>query len=69
MAVRLSALRTGRDLLEAERFPGPGPEGLSELEVASSIPDGVTGFFSSLNPSWGSTQPLTEMNTRNLHEG
>jgi hypothetical protein len=41
--------------------------------VASSIPDKVTGFFNSLNPSsrttaLGSTQPLTEMSTRN-HPG
>jgi hypothetical protein len=39
-------------------------------EVAGSIPDGVTGIFQWLNPScrivaMGSTQPLTETNTRN----
>jgi len=36
-----------------------------------SIPDGVTGIFHSHNPSGrtmalGSTQPLTEMSTRNI---
>jgi hypothetical protein len=36
-----------------------------------SIPDEVTGFFNLSNPSirimaMGSTQPLTEMSTRNL---
>jgi hypothetical protein len=40
-------------------------------KVAGSIPDGVTGIFQCLNPSGrlvvlGSTQPLTEMSTRNL---
>jgi hypothetical protein len=39
-------------------------------KFAGSIPDGVTGIFQSLNPSGrivalGSTQPLTEMSTRN----
>jgi hypothetical protein len=39
-----------------------------------SIPDYVNGFFNSPNPSrrtmdLGSTQPLTEMNTRNLPGG
>jgi hypothetical protein len=39
-------------------------------KVAVSIPDGVSGIFQSLNPSGrttavGSTQPLTEMSTRN----
>jgi hypothetical protein len=39
-------------------------------KVAGSIPDGVTGIFQWLNPSGrfvalGSTQPLTEMSTRN----
>jgi hypothetical protein len=38
--------------------------------VAGSIPDGVTGIFQWLNPSGrivalGSTQPLTDMSTRN----
>jgi hypothetical protein len=43
-------------------------------EVLGSIPDEVIGFFNSPNPSchimalW-STQPLTEMNTRNLPGG
>jgi hypothetical protein len=42
--------------------------------VASSIPDEVIGFFSRPNPSsrtmaLGSTQPLTEMSTRNLTGG
>ena len=40
-------------------------------EVAGSIPDGVTGIFHWHNPSGptmavGSTQPLTEMSTRNI---
>ena len=40
----------------------------------SSIPDGVTGIFQWLNPSGrtmalGSSQPLTEMSTRNLSWG
>jgi hypothetical protein len=39
-----------------------------------SIPDEVTEFFNWPNPSsrtmaLGSTQPLTEMSTRNLHGG
>ena len=39
-------------------------------KVAGSIPDGVTGIFQLLNTSGrivalGSTQPLTEMSTRN----
>jgi hypothetical protein len=43
-------------------------------KVARSIPDEVIGFFNSLNPSsrtmaLGSTQPLTEMSTRNLPVG
>jgi hypothetical protein len=43
-------------------------------KVAGSIPDEVTGFFISPNPSsrtmaLGSTQPLTEMSTRNLPGG
>jgi hypothetical protein len=43
-------------------------------KVAGSIPDEVIGFFNSLNPSShimapGSTQPLTEMSTRNLPGG
>jgi hypothetical protein len=42
--------------------------------VAGSIPDEATGFFSLPNPSsrimaLGSTQPLTEMSTRNLPGG
>jgi hypothetical protein len=40
-------------------------------KVAASIPDGVTGIFRRHNPSGrimalGSTQPLTEMSTRNI---
>jgi hypothetical protein len=43
-------------------------------KVASSIPDEVIRFFNLLNPSsrimaLGSTQPLTEMSTRNLLGG
>ena len=43
-------------------------------KVAGSIPDGVNGFFHSRNPSGrtmapGSTQPLTEMSTRNISWG
>jgi hypothetical protein len=42
--------------------------------VAGSIPDEVTGFFNLPNPSsrtmdLGSTQPLTEMSTRNFPAG
>jgi hypothetical protein len=42
--------------------------------VAGSIPDEITGFFNLPNPSsrtmaLGSTQPLTEMSTRNLPGG
>jgi hypothetical protein len=43
-------------------------------KIACSIPDEVTGFFNSPNPTnrivaLGSTQPLTEMSTRNLPGG
>jgi len=43
-------------------------------KVAGSIPDGVIGFFHWHNPSGrtralGSTQPLTEMSTRNISWG
>jgi hypothetical protein len=43
-------------------------------KVAGSIPDEVIAFFNSSNPSsrnlaLGSTQPLTEMSTRNLPRG
>jgi len=43
-------------------------------KVAGSIPDGVTGTFHLHNPSdrtmaLGSTQPLTEMSTRNISWG
>jgi hypothetical protein len=43
-------------------------------KVAGSIPDEVIGFFNWSNPSshtmaLGSTQPLTEMSTRNLPVG
>jgi hypothetical protein len=43
-------------------------------KVAGSIPDEVIGFFNWPNPSsrtmaLGSTQPLTEMSTRNLLGG
>jgi hypothetical protein len=43
-------------------------------KVAGSIPDEVTGFFIWPNPSsrtmtLGSTQPLTEMRTKNLLGG
>jgi hypothetical protein len=43
-------------------------------KVAGSIPDVVTGFFNLSNPSSRtmalmSTQPLTEMSTRNLPGG
>jgi hypothetical protein len=37
--------------------------------VAGSVPDEVTGFPSSRTIALGSTQPLTEMITRNLPEG
>jgi hypothetical protein len=43
-------------------------------KVAGSIPDGVTGIFHWLNPSGrtmalDSTEPLTEMSTRNVSWG
>jgi len=43
-------------------------------KVADSIPDGVIGFFhwhnsSGRTISLGSTQPLTEMSTRNISWG
>ena len=43
-------------------------------KVAGSIPDGVIGIFHRHNPSdhtmtLGSTQPLTEMNTRSISLG
>ena len=43
-------------------------------KVAGSIPDGVIGIFHGHNPSdrtvaLGSTQPLTEMSTRNISWG
>jgi hypothetical protein len=43
-------------------------------KVAGSIPNEVTGYFNSLNPSsrtvaLGSIQPLTEMSTRDLPGG
>jgi hypothetical protein len=43
-------------------------------EVARSIPDDVIGIFYWLDPSgrimpFGSTQPLTEMSTRNIFRG
>jgi hypothetical protein len=43
-------------------------------KVTGSIPDDVIGFFNRPNPSsrtmaLGSTQPLTEMSTRNLPGG
>jgi hypothetical protein len=43
-------------------------------KVAGSIPDEVTGFFNSPNSSsrtmvLGSTQPVTDMSTRNLPGG
>jgi hypothetical protein len=43
-------------------------------KVAGSIPDGVIGIFHWFNPSGrtmalGSTQPLTEMSTRNVFWG
>jgi hypothetical protein len=44
------------------------------MKVAGSIPDGVIGIFHSYNPvgrtvALGSTQPLTEMSTRNISWG
>jgi hypothetical protein len=47
---------------------------LQSQKVACSIPDETTGFFNYPNPSnrimaLGSTQPLTEMSTRNLPGG
>jgi hypothetical protein len=43
-------------------------------EATGSIPDGVTGIFHWHNPfgrimALGSTQPLTEMSTRNISWG
>jgi hypothetical protein len=47
---------------------------LQARKVAGSIPDEVIGFFNLPNPSsrtmtLGSTQPLTEMSTKNLPGG
>jgi hypothetical protein len=46
----------------------------SNQKVAGSIPDGVMVFFIDINPcdrtmALGSTQPLTEMSTRNISWG
>jgi hypothetical protein len=39
-------------------------------KVAGSIPDGVSGIILSVALwPWGSTQPLTEMSTRNISCG
>jgi hypothetical protein len=40
-------------------------------QVAGSIPDGVIGFFQPVGRTMalGSTQPLTEMSTRNISWG
>ena len=48
--------------------------GATSRKVAGSIPDGVVGIFHWRNPSGltmalGSTQPLTEMSTRNISWG
>jgi hypothetical protein len=50
------------------------PYATTSRKVAGSIPDEVIGFFNSRNPSsrtmtLRSTQPLTEMSTRNLPGG
>jgi hypothetical protein len=47
---------------------------IANQKVTGSIPDGVTGIFHWHNPSnctmvLGSTQPLTEMSTRNISWG
>jgi hypothetical protein len=47
---------------------------IPSTEVAGSIPDEAIGFFNRPKPSsrimaLGSTQPLTEMSTRNLPGG
>ena len=47
---------------------------LQSRKVAGSIPDGAIGIFHWHNPSGrtmalGSTQPLTEMSTRNISWG
>jgi hypothetical protein len=47
---------------------------LTSRKVAVSIPEEITGFFNWPNPSsrpmtLGSTQPLTEVSTRNLPGG
>jgi len=48
--------------------------GATSGDVAGTIPDGVTGIFHWPNPSGrimalGSTQPPTEMSTRNISQG
>ena len=53
-------------LVEELRYRSEGGRG--------SIPDGVIGIFHSPNPfgrnmALGSTQPVTEMNTRNFSSG
>jgi hypothetical protein len=54
-------LRRGGAVVEALRY---------NPKVARSIPDGVIGIFhlhpSGRNMALGSTQPLTEMSTRNI---
>jgi hypothetical protein len=47
---------------------------VTSQKVAGSISDEFTGYFNSPNPSsrimaFGSTQPLTEMSTRNFPAG
>jgi hypothetical protein len=56
--------------VEGTRWRGWLKHIATNRKVAGSIPDGVTGIFQWLNPSsrivaLGSTQPLTEMSTRN----
>jgi len=55
-------------------FTYPAGNRVTSRKVAGSIPDGVIGFFHRHNPSCrtmvlGSTQPLTEMSTRNVSWG
>jgi hypothetical protein len=57
--------------LGATRLPSWLRHCATNQNFVGSIPDGVTGIFHLHNPAGrtmvlGSTQPLTEMNTRNI---
>ena len=69
---RVEKLWEGRKLYSDIRITGR--HCATSWKVAGSIPDGATGIFHWHNPSGrttalGSTQPLTEMSTRNVSWG